>query len=88
MGPGVWEILKESIKEELVNEIKEYRSDIELKQAVLNTYSYKLLSKIQMCNHILLHLLCQIGILTFKSDYNINLACFLIDSIILSFQTQ
>ncbi|MFV9984359.1 MAG: hypothetical protein AB8V03_00875 [Francisella endosymbiont of Hyalomma asiaticum] len=38
MGPGVWEILKESIKEELVNEIKEYRSDIELKQAVLNTY--------------------------------------------------
>ncbi|MFV9972854.1 MAG: hypothetical protein AB8V06_00575 [Francisella endosymbiont of Hyalomma asiaticum] len=58
MGPGVWEIPKESIKEvifgartripkniqeELVNEIKEYRSDIELKQAVIDTYTYKII---------------------------------------------
>lgn len=43
MGPGVCEISKESIKEKLVNEIKEYRSDIELKQAVLDTYIYKII---------------------------------------------
>lgn len=55
-GPGVWEIPEKSIKEvifgaripqeiqkELVRKIKQFRSDIKLKKAVLDSYTYKII---------------------------------------------
>ncbi|MDE5022889.1 DUF2971 domain-containing protein, partial [Francisella tularensis subsp. holarctica] len=55
-GPGVWEIPEKSLKEfifgartpqeiqkELVSKIKQFRSDIKLKKAVLHSNTYKII---------------------------------------------